>query len=198
MNTDRKIEQIQSKLEKLKKSDKKYEVFGARSHKYHSAKVSDRDLSNFENKIGVNLPNDFREFILKIGYGAGPDYGIFGLEKMLSEFEEWKYCLDEQGEFSKEFDLSNEDAIELINKKKANMKGFYYKRLQTANGILPIMTEGCTYFAYIVLTGEQRGKIWRIDLNELDTMPSGVTKEYDFISWYEAWIEKAFIKINEE
>jgi SMI1 / KNR4 family (SUKH-1) len=198
MNIEKRLIDIESNLTKLRKLDKSYEVFGSDSHKYHSTKVGESEILSFEQRIGTELPTEFRQFLLKIGYGAGPDYGIFNLDKMIKEYEEWKSCLDERGAFDKAFELTNADANELIEKKKDDMKGFYYKRLKTANGLLPIMTEGCTYFAYIVLNGEQKGKIWGLDINEFDTLPSGVTEEFGFLTWYEAWLKKANTKIGEK
>ena len=190
MEIDNRLKDIKSKLKKLKKRDKKLKVFGADSHKYKSKKVSEEKLTKFEKNLGIVLPEEFKHFLLQIGTGAGPDYGIFKFKRMKQELEIWKKYLLQQ-DANKPFDLLNTDAEALIKKKIKNEEEFYYKRLKTANGILPIATEGCTYYFYLVVTGEQKGKIWGIDTNEFDTMPAGLTKEFSFLDWYENWLDIA-------
>lgn len=188
MSIETRLENIKVKLKKLKKQDKKLKVFGAEDHKYKSKKVSEIKIVKLEQKIGIELPIEYKLFLLKIGTGAGPDYGLFTLKKTLKELDIWGKDLSEQNT-NKPFDLLNTDAKELIKKKIENRKEFYYKRLKTANGILPIATEGCTYYSYLVLTGQQKGKVWGIDVNNYDTMPAGLTKEFSFLEWYENWLD---------
>lgn len=69
--------------------------------------------------------------------------------------------------------------------------GFYCKRLTNANSILPIQTEGCTYFCFIVLNGEQRAKIWALDTNEFDSLPALTAVESNFLNWYESWLNNS-------
>ena len=73
-----------------------------------------------------------------------------------------------------------------------------YKRLRTANGILPIQTEGCTYHSYIILSGQQQGKIWSLDSNEFDTLPAGLITEFSFLDWFESWIDKSISKLTKQ
>ena len=42
--------------------------------------VSEPDVASFEQKHGISLPPDYREFITRVGNGgAGPFYGVFAL-----------------------------------------------------------------------------------------------------------------------
>ena len=93
-------------------------------------------------------------------------------------------------------ELTNADASGLIEKKQNKPSEFHYKRLKTANGILPIQTEGCTYYSYIVLNGEQYGKIWSVDSNEFDTLPAGLVTEFSFLDWFESWIDRSISKLT--
>ncbi|WP_271766661.1 SMI1/KNR4 family protein [Aquimarina algiphila] len=193
MILDKRLDEIASKLKRLKKYDKKLKVFGTDSHKYKSKKVSPKKLAKLEKKLGIELPEAFKLFLLKIGTGAGPDYGIFKFKRMEQELEIWKKYLREQNP-NKPFDLLNTDAEELIKKKIEDEKTYHYKRLKTANGVLPIATEGCTYYFYLVLSGEQKGKVWGIDVDHYNTMPAGLTKEFSFLEWYENWLDISLSK----
>jgi hypothetical protein len=195
--TERRIN-ISRKLNDLKQLDRAMQIFGAAAHRYKSNKVSEAELKCFEEKIGITLPSDFKDFLLNIDTGAGPDYGIYSFDKMLKEYEEWSYCLDHNSKLSNPCELTNADAYGLIEKKQNNPSEFHYKRLRTANGILPIQTEGCTYCSYIILGGEQHGKIWSLDSNEFDTLPAGLITEFSFLDWFESWIDKSMSKLAKQ
>lgn len=188
MTIEKRIENIKTGLLRLSEKNKPYEIFGPTGN-YQPTQVHEKEIQEFESKIGISLPFEFREFLLKIGYGVGPENGLFNLKEMTDTYEIWRKCLNDKGEYNLEFELNNNDAKDLIEKKKANGKDYYYKRLKSVDGILPISTEGCTYFSYIVLKGEQKGKVWSIDINEFDTLPSGVTEELDFLTLIEKWLE---------
>jgi hypothetical protein len=51
-------------------------VFGADQHGYRSSPVSLADVQDLEEYAGTALPDDFRQFLLNVGSGAGPYYGI--------------------------------------------------------------------------------------------------------------------------
>lgn len=192
-----KLSKIYAKLDYVKKLDRHKEIFGANVHKYRNTKVSETELLVFEKRIGVSLPDDFREFIINIGTGAGPDFGIYTLSQMLEEYDEWAYCLGNNSKLSNTCELTNIDALDVIEQKRKNPTNFFSKRLKTANGILPIQTEGCTYCCAIILSGEQAGKMWGVDTNEFDSLPAGLITEFDFLSWYNAWLDKSISKLNE-
>jgi hypothetical protein len=190
------ITNILTKLNYLKQLDRNKEIFGAIQHNYRNEKISEDDVLLFENKIGAPLPSDFREFLINIGTGAGPDYGIYTFQQMIKEHEEWSLCLDPTSKIGNSCALTNKDAIEVIENKLTNPSGFFYKRLNTVNGILPIQTEGCTYYCFIVLNGEQTGRIWGVDSNEFDSLPSGITSQLYFSDWYETWLDKTILKLE--
>ncbi|MBL7814580.1 MAG: SMI1/KNR4 family protein [Saprospiraceae bacterium] len=75
------VEEIKEKLAYLRRKDKNYTIFGAEGHKYELEPVADEQMViDFETAVGCRLPEDYREFILKVGNGgAGPEYGFSGL-----------------------------------------------------------------------------------------------------------------------
>ena len=52
--------------------------------KYVNHPVSEADLVRLEGALGVRLPSEYREFLLQIGYGAGP-YELWSPDRILAE-----------------------------------------------------------------------------------------------------------------
>lgn len=79
-----KIEQI---LDCARAVDKKYELFGASTHKYKlNPPISASFVRNIEEKYGFMLPEDYFYFITEVADGgAGPDYGIQPFTDFLQE-----------------------------------------------------------------------------------------------------------------
>ena len=75
------MKRILKLLEQAKAKDPYFDRFGARSHQYKlSAPVSEEKIQEFEEQNGVQLPEEYRNFLMLIGNGgAGPYYGLYGL-----------------------------------------------------------------------------------------------------------------------
>ncbi|OIV41608.1 SMI1/KNR4 family protein [Flavobacterium johnsoniae] len=194
------IERIKKKLILAKEIDKDFEIFGADSHEYVvGEKVKDEDILEFESNYNVSLPDCYKAFLLYIGNGgksyqnsaAGPSYGIFPLGENVDEFvyaDPKKYLKEDcklYPEMSDEFwadltrdideneDISNEDF-------EAELGKIY-------SGILPIGTQGCTYYYGLVLNGVFKGRIVNVDL---DREKPFFTFESNFLDWYERWLDE--------
>lgn len=188
---------IIEKLKLLKRLDTEYKIFGASSHKYITNRVSEKEIANFEHKHSIILPDEFKSFLFHIGYGAGPDYGIYSLSEMETEFEDFRDCLSPTiSNLYSACELSDGDAEALIDKKKKSPREYFYKKLHSCNGILPIQTQGCTYYSCFVLNGEQNGKIWYLDTNEFEVLPGGITREISFFEWYENWLDNSIKQLK--
>ena len=90
MSDENQISRVADKLRRLKLADSRFEVFGASSHEYELASPkTEEELSRLEERSGIELPVDYRSFLLEIGDGidsgfecggAGPGYGLFRVE----------------------------------------------------------------------------------------------------------------------
>lgn len=201
METDllNQIERIKRKLILAKNADKDLKVFGADSHKYTIGRtVSADQITHFETEYDLELPEDYKAFLLHIGNGgisyensaAGPSYGIFPFGKNLEEFvySNPKKCFGQEcriyPKMSDEFwaeltqnieendDISQEDFDEELGKMFA--------------GILPIVSQGCSYYYGLVLNGEFKGRVVNIDI---DRQKPFFTFESNFLNWYERWLD---------
>jgi len=208
------LHRIQQKLSQAKAADKDLEVFGASSHKYHlNPPVSEAEVLAFEKKYGVSLPKDYRAFVQTIGDAnaqkldimAGPYYGLsaFGtqVDDLLYEGseiylkapcalspnmtqEEWEALSDpllmseeDEDDFEEDEEVetteTEEDYIEQCGK--------------VFGGLLPLGSQGCTYYHTLVLNGKYAGRIVNVDL---DLAQPKFAFETNFLDWYERYLDE--------
>jgi len=194
------IERIKIKLSLAKEIDRNYEVFGASNHQYFLGQtVSEQDVLKFENDYDISLPESYREFLLHIGNGgisynnsaAGPYYGIFRLGENLNEYisNNIVNCLKSDckiyPEMSEEF--WKEMTIKIDNDDAISDEDFDVEVGKIFSGILPIGTQGCTYYNGLVLNGKHKGKIVCIDI---DMQKPYFLFEPNFLDWYERWLDE--------
>jgi len=194
------IERIKKKLILAKDIDKDFKVFGADSHQYVLGETVSNDvILKFENDFNVSLPESYKAFLIHIGNGgisyensaAGPCYGIFSFGENVDEFvysNTEKYlkegCILYPGlsdEFWKELTKKIEEDEDISNEDFETELGKIY------SGILPISSQGCTYYYGLVLSGEYKGRIVNVDL---DRQKPFFAFESNFLDWYERWLDE--------
>jgi hypothetical protein len=194
------IERIKNKLLIAKNTDRNLKVFGADSHKYILGNpVRPLDVLNFENEYDLELPECYKSFLLHIGNGgisysnsgAGPFYGIYPLGKNVDEFvcENTKLYLKEDckiypkmsGEFWSELNKNIEENDTISD------EAFETELGKIFSGLLPIGTQGCTYYNALVLNGEFKGRVVNVDI---DRQKPYFAFESNFLDWYERWLDE--------
>lgn len=189
------FDRIQNDLARLRKADRRLQVFGASQHRYRSTPVSTSSVEQFEHGLGVELPQNYREFLLRIGYGCGPYYGIWSPAEILRELESWSMDSDPCPRCSPsgKFPLKSAEA------------GIQCEDWPN-DGCIPIGHQGCTFWTVLVLDGAFRGTVWDVAcfvgfdgewaparrpvtlLDERNPIqPLGSPP--DFLEWIESWIE---------
>lgn len=200
------IERIKKKLILAKDADKELEVFAADSHEYILGEtVSHDEILKFEKEYSVSLPECYKTFLLHIGNGgvssgnagAGPGYGIFPLGKNVDEFIQ-----DNVKEYLKEdckiFSKMNSEFWEELNEnisENISDEDFEIEIGKIFSGILPIGTQGCTYFYGLVLNGNEKGRIVNIDI---DRQQPYFAFESNFLDWYERWLDEITAEVSED
>ena len=187
------INTIREKLSDLQNVDRELKRYGAWQHKYaHGPTLSDAKLLRFESQHNVNLPNEYRSYLSKIGNGgAGPGNGIMtfpngdGRDSMYTKenlnipflFDAPYRCWEH-----------NDDDLEL-------------HQLDETCGTIRLAHYGCAIFAFLILNGEFENQIWFWEPNgdtfqpELDQaypVPSGfptIKTPFTFFDWYENWLD---------
>lgn len=184
------IELLKMKLQELKRRDTKFMVFGSKSHRYNSFIVTESEVAEFENDYGIRLPEEFREFLFEIGYGAGPNYGIYSFEKIRKELCDISEIFSKETKLNQHFKFSNKDTKNYIELKSNGVQGYYYKILSGLEGWMPVCHHGCTYYSILIISGEQSGKVWDMCEDGYQILPAGVIKDFSFYDWYENWLDE--------
>lgn len=194
------IQRIKEKLPKAKKADSRLEVFGASDHHYQlNGPATAEEVSNFEEKYGIHLPDCYRSFILQVGNGgisysnsaAGPFYGIYPFGQNVNELiydniEEhlkndcviYPGMTDQYWQSLNEYIDSHEDiSDEDLEKELAKIFA----------GILPIGSQGCSYVHGIIINGAYSGRVVNLDM---DRHKPVFAFENNFLDWYERWLDE--------
>ncbi|WP_264529673.1 SMI1/KNR4 family protein [Flavobacterium sp. N502540] len=194
------IDRVKKKLVLAKSADKDLKVFGADSHKYIVKETVNKDeILAFEKEYDVQLPEDYKAFLIHIGNGgisyensaAGPGYGIFPFGENVDEFvsenakkylkEDCKLDLMMSDSFWEDLNRVIEENDEISN------EDFYAELGKIFSGLLPIGTQGCTYYYALVLNGEWKGRVVNVDI---DRQKPFFVFESNFLDWYERWLDE--------
>lgn len=134
--------ELRQQLEQAKHADPELKHFGASQHRYRwNPPATEETVTRFEEKIGVSLPTEYRNFLLQAGNGgAGPFYGLFSLEQV----EHWLTWEVEP------------DQLPILRPDQSE-KTFDSEDEEVWRGCVPIGTEGDVYFTYLLVTGPDRG-----------------------------------------
>jgi hypothetical protein len=189
---------IKEKLACLTSTDKDLKLFGAEKHQFVSKKVREYQIKWFEFKHRITLPSEYRAFLLEIGYGAGPHYGIHPLNKSIKWLKEWNEVFPGDFSLNNPFEFTTQDAIKFKQQNRENPESCFHHSLTHLNGILPICYEGCAYHTYLVISGEQRGYLWAYCEDDALTKPVGLSKQFSFLEWYNYWLDESIEEAKEK
>jgi hypothetical protein len=183
------IARIKSKLPQAKAADPKYKVFGADGHRYRMAgPLSASDLLALEERYSIKLPADYRLFMQEIGPGAGPFYGLYDPRKHAADLVTDPRALQQPSPW--EPDMSDEEWTALtLPFEPEDMSDADFEQATDAlfAGLLPLGTQGCTYYHALVISGQHRGRV--VNLDEERCLPR-FAYESDFLNWYERWLDE--------
>ena len=192
------IQRIKDKLQRLKRTDKTYNVFGSEKHRYKlNSRLSEKSIRQFEEVTKTKLPDGYREFLKEIGNGgAGPYYGLEPLEN---------------GQYA---DLHYKDSADLVNPSlpfphtthwnfesdqfiPENEDAYFDNKW--VNGVLRISDFGCGIWMNMVVNGPEAGNIW-VDsrVNDGGIFPDPFFKEegrVSFLEWYELWLNQSLKEV---
>ena len=215
------LKEIKHDLERIKTLDRKLLVFGASAHQYKSYPVSNSELERFEAELGVRLPEDFRNFLQEIGYGAGPYYGLFGPDSILSEWRDFAYYdyinPERFPDASKSFPFNHTQAEECF---RGMVEERWVKVLTDwpTDGCIPICDQGDLIFTCLITAGDLTDSIWTLSSDHPDAdhgnwlladRPPGILRLHPsishraispsptFLEWYGAWLDQCLSDFSE-
>ena len=213
------FEKINHKLDRLKALDRHLQVFGAKQHQYKSYPLSPDEIVNLDEKLGVRLPEDYRQFLHEIGYGAGPYYGLYSPQEIIRHLNDIDIYGEHHGlpDPGRPFPFNRQDAQECFQIMSEWREAIFLADSPT-NGCIPLCDEGCGYHTFLVTKGELTGSLWSHNSDSEDEddpdlkywnlapQPSGIiglNKSPDvppwhptlspfptFVEWYNAWHDR--------
>ena len=199
------IRKTLAKLSELRERDRSLEIFGAADHRYVvNEPLEESAVARFERRHGIQLPEDYRRFLLEVGNGgAGPAYGVFKLGEMDDGWKtrRWKKGDGLIGELSAPFphvrrwnklprmpkvDEDHPDFETLMEHRDRE-----YMSTENVNGAIPISNLGCGLRHWLVVNGREAGHIWvdeRADEAGLFPLSRMTRRRFTFGEWYNKWL----------
>lgn len=217
METGNMIERLRAKLARLRSRDSRLALFGAGppfGHGYVVNAVQADQVAAKEAELGFALPEEYKSWLLAAGTGAGPDYGLFGVEKLfLTHFDDQAGSGGEV-ETVAEITHAHITALEAKWRSDPNNASLAIS-INSDRHLLVISESGCGGYTALVTHGPMRGKIFALvgELTRPETalsavMPEGVfdwlggvagqgelsidpNKHFTFFDWYENWLDRS-------
>jgi hypothetical protein len=125
---------IAVEIERKRKADRKFEVFGASEHRYKmNNPIKGATVRLLEKQFGITLPSTYRSFITQVANGgAGPGYGMLPFNIACSSY-------------------------------KTAHAAAGYGMIPTTENLLPLCSHGCGDASFLVIGGKHSGNIWEFD-----------------------------------
>ncbi|MFE3288107.1 SMI1/KNR4 family protein, partial [Streptomyces sp. NPDC059233] len=160
---DARITRIQAKLAALPTTEKA--VLGP--------VLTETQISDFEDAHGVRLPEEFRQFLTRIGHGGyGPTYGLLPMERWVGR--------GDRGHPAESFPIAPDDAVPTGPDDRGHLAGSF-------PGTITVVYRGCSDFTLLVVTGPGRGRL--VEVNAEGFFAPLFHADSDFLSWYERWLD---------
>ena len=172
------VARILAKLAEVR--ERGLESFGAASHDFLlNAPLSEAGVAEFEREYRVELPGDYRLFLIEAGDGgAGPYYGLPRLREAV--IGGWK---DDPVVLARPSPLrpgmpAGADWAEALGCRDDEL----------FQGALSLGTQGCSLGMLLVVSGDHRGRVVYVDMDQAG-IPYFVN-DTGFLAWYERWLDE--------
>ena len=199
-------------LERVRANGTSFGMFGEDSHGYElGTPLLKEDISAFEMEHGIRLPDDYRQFLTRVGNGgAGPYYGLFRFGDMDDGFDHGSWG-DFVGDLSSPFPHTNpwNDLTGKPDNQAAMDSGEYdalleafdqrYYNSRQVDGAIPICHLGCALRHWLVISGHEAGNIWcddRADYKGLHPLEAQGRVRTSFFEWYRDWLDEVLSKVR--
>ncbi|MFI7252661.1 SMI1/KNR4 family protein [Micromonospora chalcea] len=208
---------VPERLARLAAAPGAREVFGAASHSWRlEPPLRAGELAEVEAQLGLELPGEYRSFLLEAGRGgAGPAYGLFPMRRLdgLWQWEGDGADLTDRSTLGRPFphvepfnpadglpdppdeaDYSSEEEFNAAEDAYWERHDAVVFAPEHSVGLLYLCHLGCALREALVVTGPARGRMWADDTAE----DGGFRPLHDhdgtplgFARWYRRWLEQA-------
>lgn len=199
------ISKLKKQLDYLRRLDRGLCVHGATGHRYKCCPLTVDQVNLIEKRAGHPLADDLREWLIRVGFGAGPGYGVFrlGSRKLVENWWTLKRSLGfwtfnpenapGPGEFPTLAEITKEDAelkIEDVLQVERTENGFpeggppkfTTRAYLGGKNILTLSDDGCSFSYVTPLVGPLKGRIF-YTTNETIEEIDGVEHDWSGVFW---------------
>jgi hypothetical protein len=174
--------EVVGRLDFMRHTDPGFTRFGAAAHRYSlNPPLAESEVTAFEARHGLSLPEDYRAFLLQVGDGgAGPYYGLFRLDRSHLPAQDGEDLLP--GFLAGAF--PHERSWNELGDGSPKAEKEYFDPAHI-RGSLKLSHQGCGYMVRLVLNGPQRGTLWE----DGRCSDMGITPfAPGFAAWYLQWL----------
>jgi len=188
-------------------------------HRYESKRVTADDVRVAEARLGYSLPDQYRDRLLEVGYGAGPEFGLLpiAIERCFevptfsssggTTLHRQPAILDLSvddgphaiGQIADVRELTPEGCADHINRNDL------FITAQSARGLLAIGEADYGSFDAIVAVGPLRGAIvgWLLGksvfgLNHHDGGAGLLFESFDYLTRIETWLDRSLAQLRRQ
>jgi hypothetical protein len=164
------VPKIVDGLRFLREADRKFSVFGANGHEYKlRSRLDEAMVVEFERRYSLRLPDDYRRFVIEVGNGgAGPYYGIHGLDELYETQEDYWNDLSKPFPYRHQWAgppdllkaIEEADAYESGDEDRRGELIDEYWRLASRDGSINICDYGCNLRFLLIVKGPELARIW--------------------------------------
>ena len=177
------IDRLRSKLDRLLELCRQYPSF-AKDHGVFTPDppLAEQEIERFESQHGVQLPEDYREFIAGIAHGCpGPDQGILRLDHW-AEASPWA-----SGGAPSDYVSRPSPIRPGLPRDDQWHQSVGCSEQERYQGTMAVSRRGGTRYAVLIVSGQCRGRIVLADVAQ------GVPRfapQKKFLDWYEDWLDE--------
>jgi len=178
------IKRVLGKLKQVRETARP--SFGAKKHRFLFSKpLSEEAIFAFENRHGIRLPEDYRQFLMQAGSsGAGPYYGILPLDK-------WDDANGGRNSLPADY-LARPSPLSPGSKPNLSANTSHESGIdphdELLQGSIALVAQGCSYYAILIVSGSARGRVAYISLDDSEQVY--FPENLNFLSWYERWLDE--------
>ena len=140
------------------------------------------DVKKFEQLNQIELPAEYREFLLSVGNGGigPPDYGLTALGTTETELKPLRWA--EPQDLSRIREVFPFTKFWIWDDGSDSDEG---TQEQVSNGSLLLGTDGCAMDWHLIVTGPDRGVPWMLSGEGIQP----VCPKRNFVQWFEDWLD---------
>jgi SMI1 / KNR4 family (SUKH-1) len=213
---------VRERLARLAAESDAGKIFGSGSHRWQlEPPLSAAELAEVEAQLQVELPGEYRSFLLEAGRGgAGPAYGLFPLRRVDGRWQ-WEgdgASLTDLDTLSQPFphveafnpadglpdppDEDDYDSVEAFNEAEYaywEQHNMVVYRPEHSIGLLSPCHFGCALRAALVVSGPARGQMWADDTADgegFEPVRDDAGTPLGFARWYRRWLDDAEAQLS--